>query len=203
MEVLSFEGLSIRSWLSHGMIIAGGSDRSAEEVKARKPSKTEAASRTRTGALVALVAAATVGASFPNFLEWRGQTAVAYPATGRSLNLIQNALSGALKSITSLGDDWQGTNSVRPTHQSIKAAEYLIPTLPAISAKAGAGVDGDGNVYLKFEKGEKLAYLTVEPAILHLLVMRPQGNLYIDDVRFEPGKLPSKILKALEQEMVG
>jgi hypothetical protein len=109
-----------------------------------------------------------------------------------------------LENIASFTESWQREGDSPPSRQAITAAKQLVHSLPDSIADVSVGINGDGNAYFKLRNGEKLAYLTVEPAIMHLLVMTPEEkNVYLDDVRFHPRVLPSKILRTLEQKMAG
>lgn len=119
-----------------------------------------------------------------------------WPATPTAA-LTKQLLADALKALKRFGPDWNGYSAPAPAQSSLTAAERLIPELPDVAAEVRAGVDDDGNVYFRLAKGDKIAYLTIEPELLHLVCMTPdKGNYYVDDEPFRK-KLPATIRKAL------
>ena len=111
--------------------------------------------------------------------------------------LTKQSLADALKALKRLGPDWNGHSAPAPAQASLSAAERLVPELPDVVAEARAGVDDEGNVYFRLAQGDKVAYLTVEPELLHLVCMTPgKDNYYVDDEQFRK-KLPATIRKAL------
>ena len=113
-------------------------------------------------------------------------------------------LLDSLAKIRSLPADWTGYSAPAPVEKSVVAAEQILPALPNIVADALAGLDGDGHVFLKFWRGEKVAYLTVEPNLMHLFVTAPgKPNISIDAAKFQPRVVPEKIVSVLKREFVG
>lgn len=207
MSVFDFIGAGIGSWLSQGMVVTKDSKDSPTIKKPRKTSpfvsSNSSASSTRTTMSIILLVSGISASAITAAVELPSHNVVCshIPEAGY---LTKNALWGTLRQIASLGDDWQGQEGQAPLRKSVAAAEQLVPSLPGTITNASAGVDGDGNVFFKLQKDDKLAYLTVEPAMMHLLVMVPgEKNLYLDDVKFRPGQFPSKILRALTDKMVG
>lgn len=204
MNLFDFCDSGIRSWFSDGMVMYSSPDTvtTKKPVKKNKTTSYFGSAATKTLAIVVLIGGSmSASAQTTNLTSPSACVYTHIPAPGE---LEKNALLSSLKSIESLVDNWQGYGAPAPSKQAVAAAKQIVPSLPNITAGASAGVDGDGNVYFKLQKGEKLAYLTVEPSIMHLLVMVPGGkNIYIDDAKFNPRELPSKIRQALEHEMVG
>ena len=199
----NFTNFGISSWLNKGMVLLRIQ---ADGAALKKKSRARAAGK---GSLNGVVFTVMLGLT-------QNISSLAYAAptpiqvdTARSFvpeqaSLTKQALLNSVRRIASLGDNWNGQGAIAPLKQAVSAAEQIIPALPHISAKASAGIDGDGNVYLKLEKDNKIAYLTVEPAFMHLIVMADgKKNLYIDNEKFNPGKLPPKVREALETQMAG
>lgn len=200
MRTFDFDESGIRSWLNHGMV-------TLPPPNAPTVLKQQAIScigTVRTGILfIALTMGINISA-LAQTVNLPNQSASVCSHAPEPGYLTKKALLESLKSIASLGDNWQGQDTPAPSRQAVTAAEQIVPALPNIIADVSAGVDGDGNVFFKLQKGDKLAYLTIESATMHLLVMAPgRKNLYIDDVKFQPRQLPSKIRQSLEQEMAG
>lgn len=147
--------------------------------------------------LIGMNVAATVYAPSPP-----AQATLVWPSPPTAAYTKQSLLESLLK-IRRLGVDWTGYSGASPLEKSISAAERVLPQLPDIVADARAGVDGDGHVYLRLQQGEKVAYLTVEPRLIHLLYMEPgKPNIYIDDEQFKGKVLPSRIKQILAGNLI-
>ena len=121
--------------------------------------------------------------------------------TGPTATYTKQQLSDALHAIRKSGADWNGESIVAPAERAIVAAERILPQLPPIVAEASAGVDGDGNIYFRMKKEQKLAYLTIEPKLMHLLVMETgQPNVYVDDAQFSGKVLPPRVKELLAKK---
>ncbi len=108
-------------------------------------------------------------------------------------------LEQSLKGIRQLKAHWSGQDAAAPVERSISAAHYILPQLPELSGDATAGVDSDGNVFLKFTRGERVALLTIEPRAMHLAYMQPgTPTLYKDDEQFNGKVIPANIKKVLD-----
>lgn len=135
----------------------------------------------------------TVGLPTQFTLEWPAPPAAAYT---------KQSLSDALYAIRRAGADWNGTALTEPVSKSVIAAETILKQLPNFVADATAGVDGDGNVYFRLKQGERIAYLTIEPKLIHLLIVEPgRPNVYIDDEQFKGKVLPARIRDVLTEKM--
>jgi hypothetical protein len=122
-----------------------------------------------------------------------GQASLKWP-TAPSVSFTKDVLLEGLRKIRDFHGDWLAEPKGPPNAASLTAAANIVPQLPNLVADARAGVDGDGNVYLRFRKDDKTMYLTVEPHLIHLLLMQPgQPNVYIDDENFKGKILPGKI----------
>lgn len=204
MQNFDFFQVGITSWLSQGIFAVSGQSKNVAsrvgQVAARQAARararvSETASALLIGASICAVAPAEAivdpGAS-------------AYSVSVDPARAAKQSLLDAVEKISALGDDWLGQPTVPPSRQAVSAAMQVIPALPAITAEASAGVDGDGNVFFKFQQDAKFAYLTIEPTTMHLLLMAPgKANRYFDDFNFKRGQLPGKIRAALESEMIG
>lgn len=200
MSTFDFDGSGIRSWINRGMVMLAAPNIPTSEEK--KP-VTSFVSSARTKSLIVALIFGTNFCAIAQTVSLPNQNASACSHVPEPSYLMKKALLESLSKIASLGDNWQGQDAHVPSRQAVTAAEQIVPTLPNIIADASAGVDGDGNVYFKLQKGEKFAYLTVEPTTMHLLVIAPgEKNVYLDDVKFQPRELPSKIRRTLEQKLV-
>jgi hypothetical protein len=122
--------------------------------------------------------------------------------TGPTTQHTKQLLSDALHAIRRSGEDWNGVVLTKPAPKAMAAAETILPQLPNFFADATAGVDGDGNIYFRMKQGEKIAYLTVAPPLMHLLYMEPgEPNLYIDDEQFRGKVLPARIKQVLDKKL--
>lgn len=122
-----------------------------------------------------------------------GQASLNWP-TAPSVSFTKDVLLEGLRKLRDFHGDWLAEPKGAPNAASLTAAANIVPQIPNLFADARAGVDGDGNVYLRFRKDDKTMYLTVEPHLIHLLVMQPgQPNVYIDDEKFKGKILPTKI----------
>jgi hypothetical protein len=131
-----------------------------------------------------------------------GQATLVWPTPPTAAYTKQSLLE-SLQKIRTLGADWTGHSAASPVEKSVSAAQHILPQIPDVVADARAGVDGDGNVYLRLKQGDKVAYLTVEPKLLHLLYMEPgKDNIYIDDEQFKGKVLPARIKKVLKDNFV-
>ena len=193
-STFDFQAFNIRGWLKNGMLSLL---EPSPVPKSNLKRKGLGSSSMLAAMLVSLNIAAVVHAPCPP-----GQSALIWP-TPPTAAFTKQALMESLKKIRSLGADWTGHSSPTPAAQSIKVAEAMVPLLPDVVADAQAGVDADGNVYLRFKKGQKIAYLTVESNLMHLLVMTPGAEtVYIDAEQHRGKKLPSKIRVALEGSLL-
>lgn len=199
MSTFDFGGSGIRSWLNQGMVVLSSPNAPAP-LKVNRVATFVSSARTRS-----VIFALMIGTNFcavAQTVNLPNQNAFACSHVPEPSYLTKRTLLESLNSIASLGNNWQGQEAPAPSRRAVTAAQQIVPSLPNIIADASVGVDGDGNVYFKLRNGEKLAYLTVEPSTMHLLVMAPgQKNVYLDDVNFRPRELPSKIRRTIEQEM--
>ena len=102
-----------------------------------------------------------------------------------------------LAKLGSLGQNWNGHESVAPVAESIRAMALILDQLP-FQIEPKVGVDGDGYVFLHFGAGEKHAYLTIEPAAAHLVTMvKGQPSEYIADQPLKGNELPAGIAQKL------
>lgn len=214
MRQFDFSCFRIGSWLQNGMVTApkpaqgfGEQKRSKEEKLPKHKAGTPELDEDQRPSVIrsaTLVAALVIGANFGGLahaVTAPNQVAVALPGkTDRT----KDALRASLRNIEVAHQDWEGYEVPIPSRQSLTAAKQVIEKLPTMVADASAGVDSDGNVFLKLQRGEKVAYLTIEPSVMHLLLMAPNGNnVYFDDVRFQPRHVPPKISAALLRELAG
>lgn len=129
------------------------------------------------------------------------QAVVMWP-TGPTAESVKESLRDSLRALKSLRQGWGGHEIAAPVRESLMAAERILPQLPNFFVSAKAGVDGDGNVYFRLSKGSKVAYLTVEPKLLHLLCTEPgKTNIYIDDQKFKGNTLPPRIIRVLTENL--
>jgi hypothetical protein len=128
------------------------------------------------------------------------QGALAWPTAKWRLS-VQEALQDSLKKIRALKPGWN-REAPAPVERAISVAEYILPQLPDVPADARAGVDDQGNVFLRLHRGDRVAYLTVEPKVMHLVYMEAgQPNVYIDDAEFSGKILPLSIKKVLDERL--
>lgn len=148
-----------------------------------------------------IVAVAFSAASSVTLAAPPGQVVMTWPTPATAQSAKDN-LRFSLRTIKKLGKDWSGNPGSAPVRESIDAAERLLPQLPNIALDARAGVDGDGNVYLRLSKGTRVAYLTVEASLLHLFYTDAgNDNVYIDDQKFKGSVLPSRIVQVLSEKL--
>lgn len=204
MTTFDFSGSGVRSWLYQGMVtlkspITTNSLKKKQATSNIVPNRKAQTSGLFSAFVMGISICTSVQAvNLPNL------SAYVCSHVPELSSLTKQALLESLKSVALLGDNSNEDDVLTPSRQAIVAAEQIVPSLPNLNADASAGVDGDGNVFLKLQKGEKIAFLTIEPTTMHLLVMSSGAkNLYIDDVKFKPRQLPPKIRLMLEQEMVG
>ncbi len=127
---------------------------------------------------------------------------VAWPALAPTVVPPAVALKELLQKIRELKADWNGQGAVAPVRAAIEAAEFVLGQLPDVPMNARAGVDPEGHVFLRLNRGNQLAYLTVEPRVMHLLVTEPGlPNVYIDDAGFNGKIIPEKIRKVLNERL--
>lgn len=109
-------------------------------------------------------------------------------------------LHQSLKGLRRLKANWDGRGAAAPIERSISVAEYILPQLPNIIADAQAGLNGDGHVFLRIARNNRVAYITVEPRTMHLFYVEPGSpNVYIDDEQFNGKIVPAAIKKTLER----
>ncbi len=144
--------------------------------------------------VAASIASSAIAASVPTqlMLQWPAPPTAA---------LTKQSLADALHQLRRTGADWNGAKLSEPDSKALVAAEKILPQLPNFVAEASAGVDGDGNVYFRLRQGPKLAYLTVAPRTMYLLVMQSgKESIYIDDEPFKK-LLPARIKRILEDNL--
>jgi hypothetical protein len=204
MNNFDFSRTSIRSWLNQGLVSLGDqSEQSAQQSK--KPSSSRLAGNGGSGLKVA-AGALLIGMSVFAFAN--AETAISPGLSAYSIPINQDAIARralmeSVKTIESLGDDWDGNYHHAAKSQAVTAAEKIIQALPRMDADASAGLNEEGNIFFKFQLGAKYAYLTIEPSMMHLLMIVPgKPNVYVDNVKFNPGQVPNKIKTALERELV-
>ncbi len=113
---------------------------------------------------------------------------------------IRKSLEQSLQNLRRLKAHWNGIEAPAPIERSISAAQYILPQLPALHGDATAGVDSEGHVFLKFARGDRVAFLTVEPRVMHVVYMQPgQATVYEDDEQFNGKVLPENIKKVLSK----
>ncbi len=192
-DVDLFEGGKLRSiWFDiHGLL------------KAWTPTANGKARPKRKAKFAASIAAAVmIGCSVTAhaFIEPL-QLSLEWPAEHTAAST-KHSLLQSLKQLRRLKADWDGHGSPQPVERSISTAEWILPQLPDVVADAQAGINGDGHVFLRLRRGEKIAYVTVEPKAMHLLYIEPgQPNVYIDDEQFSGRVLPANIKKVLEERL--
>ena len=197
----NFTNYGISSWLNKGMVFLGSQ---ADEAALKRKASTRSVGHVASNGVVLAVMLGLNISSLAYAAPIPIQVESARSFVPEQASLTKQALLDSVMKIASLGDNWNGQGAIAPLKQTVSAAKQIIPVLPNISAKASAGIDGDGNIYLKLEKDNKTAYLTIEPSSMHLLVNTVgEQNLYIDDVKFSPGKLPAKVKQVLETQMAG
>ncbi len=187
-----FQINAVSTWLEKGGLLV----MSARKRKPRdRPIKTR-----KERFFFEVIAASVIGLSIaftPLAKAEQTQLTLTWPAQQTSVYTRQS-LADAIHSLKTLQADWNGHDAPAPKPESIKAAEYILPQLPNVIAEANAGVDGNGNVYLKLARGDKVALVTIEPRLVHFLCMEPgKPNVYIDDEQFKGKKLPASIKRAL------
>lgn len=159
----------------------------------------------RRAAFVARVASATLAlnaAALAFAAEEPGQVSVAWPASEARAIAVVDVLNESLQKMRDLKSNWNGQGAPAPVQQSIAAAQYVLNQLPNVHMNASAGVDPEGHVFLRLNRGSRLAYLTVEPRSMHLLYIEPgQPNLYIDDEPFKGKIIPANILAVLNARL--
>lgn len=200
MQELTFSSNTLRSWFQDGVTLLITSTTQSRAAVVRKAKRTNDLAKTFVVGVTAglVVATATAHAVMPV-----RATAIALPDSATP-SVTKKALIESLQKIRALPVDWTGYSTPVPEERSIVAAEQIVPALPDFVADAVAGVDGEGHVFLKFKRGEKTAYLTVEPVEMHLFLTAPgQENIYVDGERFSPRTIPTKILSVLKREFVG
>jgi len=141
-----------------------------------------------------LVAATTLALAMPAPM----QLSLTWPTLPTEASTRQY-LEQSLKGIRQLKANWAGLDTPAPIERSISAAHYILPQLPELKGDATAGVDSDGNVFLKFTSGNRVAILTIEPRMMHLAYMQPgTPTLYRDDQQFNGKVIPTNIKKVLD-----
>lgn len=129
------------------------------------------------------------------------QAAMIWPSPPTEAH-VKDALRSSLQALRKIGRDWTGHSGAAPASESLAAAERLLPQLPNLGSLAKAGVDADGHVYLRLSRGTRVAYLTVEPRVLHLFYTNAgQDNVYIDDQKFHGSVLPPRISRVLAEKL--
>ncbi len=165
--------------------------------------RAESLSRPRRRAkYVAAVAAALIGCSMTaHAVVEPVQLTLNWPAE-KTAAATKHSLLQSLKRLRHLKADWNGRGAAAPVERSISIAEWILPQLPDVVADAKADLDGDGNVLIRIKNGEKIAYLTVEPKVMHLLYIEPgQPNIYIDDAVVTGKMIPVDITKVLGERL--
>ena len=211
MSTFDFDVSGIRSWLSQGMVTLASSI-APTSLKKQKPSSkkpqrgtlaaTSSVGKIQTAGLFVVLMTGINACPLARAVELPNLSASFSSHIPDASYLTKKSLLESLKNIAALGDDWR-EHGAAPSRQAVIAAEQMVPALPNNISNASVGVDGDGHVYFKLQNGEKLAYLTVESSVMHLLVMAPgEKNVYLDDIKFHPKELPSKVRRTLEQKMV-
>ena len=176
----------------HGLLKAWTKPAAA---KARPKRKAPFSARTIAAAAMLGFAATTHAISEPV------QLSLAWPIEASAAST-KHALLQSLKSIRRMKADWDGRGAPAPVERSISVAEFILPQLPDVVADARAGLDADGHVYLRLNRGSKVAYITVEPKAMHLLYTEPgHPNVYIDDEQFNGRVIPASIRKVLDERL--
>jgi hypothetical protein len=99
--------------------------------------------------------------------------------------------------------DWNGHEAPKPDPRAIDSAQKAIGLLPDDFVSGKLGVDGEGHIYFRLERGHDEALLTIEPDVLHLRYKSPGNeNQYVDDERFDGARLPEGILSLLQGKAV-
>jgi hypothetical protein len=166
------------------------------------PAKQRARGKRKAKFAASIVTAAMIGCSVTaHAIVEPLQLSLAWPAEQTAAST-KHLLLQSIKQLRRLKADWNGHPSPQPIERSISIAEWILPQLPDIVADARAGINGDGHVFLRFRRGDKVAYLTVEPKFMHLLFIEPgQPNLYVDDEQFGGRILPARIKSILEERL--
>ena len=174
-------------------------------LKAWKPRREDSESRPRRKArafATSIVASAMVGFStMAHALAEPLQLTLAWPVEASPASTKYQLLQ-SLRDIRRLRADWNGRGAPAPVERSVSVAEFIVPQLPDIVADARAGVDADGHVFLRLNRGTRVAYITVEPKVMHLLYTEVgQQNVYVDDEQFNGRVIPAKIKKILDERL--
>ena len=194
IDIDLFEYGKLRSlWYDlHGLLKTAASARD----KPKRPRRKLTFAACVAGSLLSFNAATSVFAAAPP-----GQLSFAWPQP-LTAALTKKSLLESLKRVRQLKGGWNGHSAAKPIERSVSVAEYILPQFPDIVADARAGVDADGNVFLRFSRRDKVAYVTVEPKLMHLIYMEPgQPNVYIDDEIFNGKILPASIKNVLEKRL--
>lgn len=166
-----------------------------------KPVRTNPRRRKHSFAAYCLAGASVVGlnATVEAFAETPpGQASLVWPQAPTAESTKQ-LIVHSIKQLRTLKKDWNGYESAAPVERSLTAAEYIVPQLPDIVVDAQAGLDADGNVFLRLSRGNKVAYVVIEPKLMHAVVVNPgQASIYLDDEPFQGKILPARIKTALE-----
>lgn len=115
----------------------------------------------------------------------------------------KHALLESIKSLRLHRGEAMSYGAPAPVERSLTVAQYIIPQFPDVVADARAGLNDEGNVFVRFSRGEMVAYVTVEPKAMHLLVMEPgRPNVYLDDEKFGGKVIPDSIKRVLAERFV-
>lgn len=109
-------------------------------------------------------------------------------------------LQSALEELRERTEDLSEFFNTPVSRDAILAAERIAPQLPDTLPEGKIGFDEEGDVFLSFHRGDKSAFLTVEPDKLHLLVKGGgQSSRYFDDVPYHDFKIPRKVIEELSE----
>src|SRR5258708_25543173 len=182
-----FEDVRIRAkWYELNGLMRAWTPKKKREGPQRKRGVKWAASFIASSLIGASVATATL---FPI----SSQAVLVWPANPTAEHTRQ-MLADSVQKLKAIKGDWTGYSTPAPLEKSLKAAEHILPQLPNVLADAQAGVDGDGHVYFRLRQGDKVAYLTIEPRLMHLFYSEPgKENIYVDDEQFKGKILPARI----------
>lgn len=186
-----FEAVKVQQWFDVDGLL-----------KAWKPETRAPRPKRKLAFAASVAAAATVlGMNLAHTIAVPVQAAVTWP-TEQTPASTREALQNSLNVVRGLPNKWDGRHAPKPNQRSVQVTEYILPQLPDIVAEARAGIDDEGNVFLRLARSNRVAYLTVEPRSMHLLfVEEGQRNVYIDDEPFNGKILPANIKRILDERL--
>ena len=95
--------------------------------------------------------------------------------------------------------NWDDDELIPPSLQSLSAAERALALMPDTYATPKLGMGDSGDIYFSWENAEGVAFLTIEPEQLHLL-LKPYAtkSTYLDQMPNDATVLENRILPSLE-----